>query len=79
MQVNQIRKRNNLVIVVKFLEKTDMCGHRSQKAARRTPMRNIVKEKPGPKGNGFQADTHLKSFELFFDYATITEFVAWTN
>jgi hypothetical protein len=27
------------------------------KAVRRTPMRNIVKEKPGPKGNGCQADT----------------------
>ena len=36
------------------------------KAVRRTPMRNIVKEKPGPKGNGCQADTLLKSFELFF-------------
>jgi len=32
------------------------------KAVRRTPMRNIVKEKPGPKGNGCQADTPLKSF-----------------
>ena len=28
----------------------------------RTPMRNIVKEKPGPKGNGRQADTPFKSF-----------------
>ena len=27
------------------------------KALRRTPMRNIVKEKPGPKRNGCQADT----------------------
>jgi hypothetical protein len=68
-----------MVIVVKFLEKTDMCGHRSQKAVRRTPMQNIAKEKPGPKGNGCQADTPLKSFELFFDYAIITETVAWTN
>ena len=49
------------------------------KAVRRTPMRNIVKEKPGPKGNGFQADTPLKSFELFFDDAVITKFVIWTN
>jgi hypothetical protein len=42
-------------------------------------MRNIVKEKLGPKGNGCQADTLLKSFELFFNYAMITETVAWTN
>jgi hypothetical protein len=32
------------------------------KAVRRTPVRNIVKEKPGPKGNGCQAETPLKSF-----------------
>ena len=49
------------------------------KAVRRTPMRNIVKEKPGPKGNGCQADTPLISFELFFDDAMITEIVTWTN
>ena len=49
------------------------------KAVRRTPMRNIVKEKPGPKGNGCQTDTPLKSFELFFDDAMITEIVTWTN
>ena len=30
------------------------------KAVGRTPVRNIVKEKPGPKGNGCQADTPLK-------------------
>jgi hypothetical protein len=35
------------------------------KAVKRTPMRNIVKEKPGPKGNGCQADTPLKSFVIF--------------
>ena len=39
------------------------------KAVGRTPMRNIVKEKAGPKGNRCQADTPLKSFELFFDDA----------
>jgi len=49
------------------------------KAVRRTPVRNIVKEKPGQKGNGCQADTSLKSFELFFDDAMITEIVTWTN
>jgi len=49
------------------------------KAVRRTPMGKIVKEKPGPKGNGYQADTPLKSFELFFDDAVITEIVTWTN
>ena len=32
------------------------------KAVRGTPMRNIVKEKPGSKGNGCQADTPLKPF-----------------
>ena len=42
-------------------------------------MRNIVKEKPGPKGNGCQADTSLISFELFFAEAMITEIVTWTN
>jgi hypothetical protein len=54
---------------------------RSQKpkAVRRTPMRNIVIEKPGPKGSGFQADTHLKSFELFFCDTIITEIVTWTK
>jgi len=49
------------------------------KAVRRTPIRNTVKEKPGPKGNGCQADTPLKSFELFFDDAMKTEIVTWTN
>ena len=43
------------------------------KSVRRTPVRNIVKEKPGPKGNGCQAETPLKSFELFFDDAMITD------
>jgi hypothetical protein len=54
---------------------------RSQKpkVVRRTPMRNIVIEKPGPKGSGFQADTRLKSFELFFYDAIITEIVTWTK
>ena len=42
-------------------------------------MRNIVKEKPGPKGNGCQVETPWKSFELFFDDAMITEIVTWTN
>ena len=42
-------------------------------------MRNIVKEKPGPKRNGCQADTPLKLFELFFDDAMITEILTWTN
>jgi len=49
------------------------------KAVRRTLMRNIVKEKQGPKGNGCQADTPLKSFDLFFVDAMITEIVTWTN
>ena len=48
-------------------------------AVRRTPMRNIVKEKPRQKGNGCQADTPFKSFKLFFDDAVITEIVTWTN
>jgi hypothetical protein len=49
------------------------------KAVRRTQMRNIFKEKSGPKGNGCQADTPLKSFELFFDDAMIAEIVTLTN
>lgn len=39
-------------------------------------MRNIVKQKPG---NGCQADTPLKAFDLFFDDAMTTEIVTWTN
>jgi hypothetical protein len=77
--MNQIRERSKMVKDLKFLEKTDMCGNRSQKAARRTPMRNIVKEEPRPKGNGCQTDTPLKLFELFFDYAMMTEIVVWAN
>jgi hypothetical protein len=42
-------------------------------------VRNIVKEKPGSKGNGCQAETPLKSFELCFDDAMIKEIVIWTN
>jgi len=49
------------------------------KALRRTPMCNIFKEKSGPKGNGCQVDTPLKSFDLFFDGTMITEIVTWTN
>ncbi|XP_059174346.1 piggyBac transposable element-derived protein 4-like [Physella acuta] len=49
------------------------------KILRRTPMRNIVTQKPGPKGNGCQADTPLKAFDLFFDDSMITEIVTWTN
>jgi hypothetical protein len=48
------------------------------KVVRRTPMQNIVKEKPG-KRNGCQADTPMKTFELFFDDTMITEIVTWTN
>ena len=49
------------------------------KAVRRTPMCIIVKEKLGPKRNGYQADTPLKSFELFIDDTVIREIVSWTN
>ena len=62
-----------------ILGKDGYVWSQKQKAVRRTPVRNIVKEKPGPKGNGCQADTPLKSFELFFDDAMITEIVTWTN
>jgi hypothetical protein len=34
VHVNQIRKRSGIVAVVKFLEKTDMCVHRSQKQSK---------------------------------------------
>ena len=37
------------------------------KNARRTPRQNIVRSTPGPKCIGLEADTPLKSFELFFD------------
>ena len=48
-----------MLTVVKFWEKIDMCGRRGQKLSEEEPMRNIVKEKPGPKGNECQADTPL--------------------
>jgi len=63
----------------KILGKDGYVWSQKPKAVRRTPMRNTVKEKPGPKGIGCQADTPLKSFELFFDDAMITEIVTWTN
>ena len=62
-----------------ILGKDGYVWSQKSKAVRRTPMRNIFKEKPGPKGNGCQADTLLKSFELFFDDAMIIEIVTWTN
>ena len=43
-----------------ILGKDGYVWSQKQKAVRRTPVRNIVKEKPGPKGNGCQADTTLK-------------------
>jgi len=49
------------------------------KAVRRTLMRDNIKDKPVPKCNGCQADTPLKSFELLFDDAVITDIVTWTN
>jgi len=55
-----------------ILGKDGYVWSQKSKAVRRTPVPNIVKEKPGPKGNGCQADTPLKSFELFFDDAVIT-------
>jgi hypothetical protein len=63
-------------VSLEILGKDGYVWSQKPKAARRTPMRNIVKEKPEPKGNGCQADTPLKSFELFFDYAVVTEVVA---
>ena len=44
-----------------ILGKDGYVWSRKPKAVRRTQMRNIVKEKPGPKGNGCQADTTFKS------------------
>ena len=49
------------------------------KNARRTPRRNIVRSTPGPKCIGLEADTPLKSFELFFDDSMLSEIVTWTN
>ena len=37
------------------------------KNARRTPRRDIVRSTPSPKCIGLEADTPLKSFELFFE------------
>jgi len=62
-----------------ILRKDGYVWSQKPKAVSRTPVRNIVKEKPGPKGNGCQADTSLKSFELFYDDAVITEIVTWTD
>ena len=49
------------------------------KNAGRTPRRNIVTSTPGPKGKGLEADTPLKSFELFFDDSMVSEIATWTN
>jgi len=57
----------------KILVKDGYVWSQKPKAVRRTPMRNNVKEEPGTKGYGCEADTPLKSFELFFDDAIITE------
>jgi hypothetical protein len=57
-----------VLTVVKFLEKIYVWSQKP-KAVRGTLKRNIVKEKPGPKGNGCQTGTPLKSFEVFFDDA----------
>ena len=54
-----------------ILGKDGYVWSQKRKSVRITPMRNIVKEKPRPKGNGSQADTPLKSFELFFDDVVI--------
>jgi len=62
-----------------IVEKDGYVWSQKPKAVRRTPMRNSFKEKPGPEGNGCQADTPLKSFELFYDDTMITEIVTWTN
>ena len=62
-----------------ILRKDGYVWSQKPKVVRRTPMGNIVKEKPGHKGNGCKADTHLKSFELFFDYTVIREIVTWVN
>ena len=62
-----------------ILGKDGFVWSQKPKALRRTAMRNLVKEKPGPKGSGCQADTPLKSFELFFDDVMITKIVTWTN
>ena len=49
------------------------------KNARRTPRRNIVTSTPGLKGKGLEADTPLKSFELFFDDSMVSKIATWTN
>jgi hypothetical protein len=63
----------------KILVKDGYVWSQKPKVVRKTPMRNTVKEKPGAKENGCQADTPLKLFDLFFDGAMITEMVTWTN
>ena len=65
-----------MLTVAKFLEKMYMCGRRSQKLSEEHECAILSKR---PKGNGCQAHTPLKSFELFFDDAVITEIVTWTN
>jgi len=42
-------------------------------------MRNIFEENPGSERNVYQAEAHLKSFQLFFEEAVITDIVTWTN
>ena len=49
------------------------------KNARRISRRNIVTSTLGSKGIGLEADTPLKSFELFFDDSVLSANVTWTN
>ena len=48
------------------------------KNVRRTPCRNVITSTPGLKGKRLEEDTHLKSFELFFDDG-LSMIVTWTN
>ena len=50
VQVNQIRKRSKMVTVVKFLEKTDMRGHRSQKLSEEHQCEILSKRNQDRKG-----------------------------
>ena len=68
-----------MLTVVKFLEKMDMCGRRSQKRSEEHQCAILSKRNQDRKGIDIKQTHPLKSFELFFDDAVITEIVTWTN
>jgi len=67
-----------MLTVVKFLEKMDICGRRSQKLSEEYQCAVLSKRNQDQKGMDVK-QTHPLNHELFFGDAIITETVTWTN